>query len=403
MSDFQHSIKRFGALLSPSTEKETESISRDTKKFEHILVVDDEPDIREVISEFLSLKGYKVKTAGDGVEALDIMKYSEFDVVVTDLSMPKLDGFGLIEGALKMQPYVSVIVLSGQGTFENAIEAVHRGAYDFVAKPIRDFEAFKLTIDRGLEHKSLLVNKQNYQLNLEAEVEEKTRELARTNRLLKQYADELESVSLSFITTLLTALEEKDLYTAGHSRRVTHYAVGAARGLGVSPHDLWILQTAGQLHDMGKLMIDLSYVNKPGPLTPEEWEIMKEHPAMADRFLAHLPFLDEVRPIIRHHHERIDGTGYPDGLVGNEIDLLTQILTVADAYDAMTSQRSYRVPMSQTEAINELQRWIGIQFGDTPVAALVNFLNKENSQTPCSELTERPKRMLTFSRTGKKI
>ena len=403
MSDSYHSIKRFGSLLSPPTEKEDECISATMKKFEHILVVDDEPDIREVISEFLSLKGYKVKTAADGVEALDIMNIHEFDVVVTDLSMPNLDGFGLIEGALRMQPHVSVIVLSGQGTFENAIEAVHRGAYDFVAKPIRDFEAFKLTIDRGLEHKSLLVNKHNYQLNLEAEVEEKTRELARTNRLLKQYADELESVSLSFITTLLTALEEKDLYTAGHSRRVTHYAVGAARGLGVSSHDLWILQTAGQLHDMGKLMIDLSYVNKPGPLTPEEWEIMKEHPAMADRFLAHLPFLDEVRPIIRHHHERIDGTGYPDGLTGKEIDLLTQILTVADAYDAMTSQRSYRVPMSQEEAVNELNRWIGIQFGEGPVTALVNFLKKEKNQDLCSEMAERPKRMLVFSRTGENV
>jgi HD-GYP domain-containing protein (c-di-GMP phosphodiesterase class II) len=172
----------------------------------------------------------------------------------------------------------------------------------------------------------------------------------------------------------LTALEEKDRYTAGHSRRVTHYAVGIARLLGVNDHDQWVLQTASQLHDMGKLMIDLSYVNKPGPLSPEEWEIMKEHPAMADRFLSPLPFLEEVRPIIRSHHERMDGSGYPDALEGDEVTLLTQILAVADSYDAMTSRRSYRDPMPIADAIMELRRFTGVQFRPEPVDALVEFL-----------------------------
>ena len=348
-------------------------------EYKKILVVDDEPAIREVIQEYLTMEGYEVLTACDGIEALDVMARHEFDVVITDLSMPNLDGFGLMKHALDLQPLTTIIVLSGQGTFENAIEAVHRGAYDFVAKPIKDYKAFKITIDRGLEHKSLLVGRQNYQLNLEAQVEAQTRELARTNRLLKQYADELESVSLSFITTMLSALEEKDRYTAGHSRRVTHFAVGVARILKISAHELWLVQTAAQLHDMGKLMIDLSYVNKPGPLTEEEWGIMKEHPAMADRFLAPLPFLKEVRPIIRHHHERLDGKGYPDGLVGEEIDTLTRILTVADAYDAMTSQRSYREPMLKGMAVAELQRWAGIQFGEEAVEALVAFLARDEA------------------------
>lgn len=352
--------------------------------YDKILVVDDEPAIREVIQEYLAEAGYQIKTAGDGLEALELMARHEFDVVITDLSMPNLDGFGLMKKALDLQPLTSIIVLSGQGTFENAIEAVHRGAYDFVAKPVRDFKTFKITVDRGLEHKSLLVGRENHQRHLETTVENQTRELARTNRLLKQYADQLESVSLSVITTLLTALEEKDRYTAGHSRRVTHYAVGTARAMGLGSHELWTLQTAAQLHDMGKLMIDLSYVNKPGPLSKEEWEIMKEHPAMADRFLAPLPFLEEVRPIIRHHHERLDGSGYPDGLKGDQIDPLTQILTAADAYDAMTSQRSYREPMPRKEALDELKRWVGAQFGEKPVMALVDFLT-ETAQDPAGQ------------------
>ena len=347
--------------------------------YDRILVVDDEPAIREVIKEYLTGVGYRVDTAADGRDALGILKLKEFDLVITDLSMPRLDGFGLMKEAHEIQPLTTIIVLSGQGTFSNAIEAVHRGAYDFVPKPVKDFNTFKLTIDRALEHKSLLVAKENYQRNLEAQVEQQTRELARTNRLLKQYADELESVALSFITTMLTALEEKDRYTAGHSRRVTHYAIGAAKILGIPGHDLWLLQTAGQLHDMGKLMIDLSYVNKPGPLTDEEWEIMKEHPATADRFLAPLPFLEEVRPIIRHHHERLDGSGYPDGLLGDEIDRLTRILTAADAYDAMTSQRSYRAPMPQEEAVKELVKGQGSQFGEEAVEALIKFLAEDKS------------------------
>ena len=380
------SLKDSHTALLPSTEEVL--IAFDRTVFDRILVVDDEPAIREVIQEYLSLEGYQVRTAADGLAALDIIRQDEFDVIITDLSMPKMDGFKLIPQAQKIQPLTAIIVLSGQGTFENAIEAVHRGAYDFVAKPVRDFKAFKITVDRGLEHKSLLVNKANYQRNLEEQVEAQTRELARTNRLLKQYADELESVSLSFITTLLTALEEKDRYTAGHSRRVTHYAVGAARRLGISGHELWLLQTAGQLHDMGKLMIDLSYVNKPGPLTDEEWEIMKEHPAMADRFLSPLPFLEEVRPLVRHHHERMDGSGYPDGLIGEEVDILTQVLAVADSYDAMTSHRSYRDPMPQDAALTELKRWEGIQFKPEPINALIDFLAIEEARGPGQEHTE---------------
>lgn len=362
--------------------------------FDRILVVDDEPAIREVISEYLRMEGYQVGTAADGLEALAILRNQEFDVIVTDLSMPNLDGFGLMHRALELQPLVSVIVLSGQGTFENAVQAVHRGAYDFVAKPVRDFKSFKITIDRGLEHKSLVLAKENYQNNLEAMVEEQTKELARTNRLLKKYADELEAVSLSFITTLLTALEEKDRYTAGHSRRVTYYAVGAGRILGLPLDKLWILQTAAQLHDMGKLMIDLSYVNKPGPLTDEEWKIMAQHPAMADRFLTPLPFLAEVRPIILHHHERMDGSGYPDGLSGDQIDILTQILAVADSYDAMTSQRSYRLPMPKAQALAELWRWVDIYWKREPVQTLADYLSREEidqfAQEPSPALAPTP-------------
>lgn len=337
-------------------------IEVDGQVFDRILVVDDEPAIREIIREALTRYGYQVRTAEDGIKALELIEQHEFDVIVTDLSMPNLDGFGLMKRALIIQPMTAVIVLSGQGTFENAIEAVHRGAYDFVPKPVRDFEAFRITIDRGLEHKGLLVKNLNYQRHLEARVEEQTQQI--------------KNASISFINTLLIALEEKDQYTAGHSRRVTYYAVEIAKRLNLDD-DVWKIETAGKLHDMGKLMIDLSYVNKPGPLNDEEWKIMKEHPAIADRILVHLPFLKDVRPIIRHHHERMNGSGYPDGLSGEEFDLPTQILAVADSYDAMTSKRSYRDPMPMEDAIAELKRWVGTYWLAEPVNALIDLLNSE--------------------------
>ena len=342
-----------------------------------ILVVDDEKAIRELLFDFLSRQNYRVNTACDGVEAAAILRQKEFDLIVTDLAMPNMDGFELIKEASAIQPLTTIIVLSGQGTFENAIQAVRDGAYDFVAKPVMDFESFKISIERALERKSLLQQKENYQRNLETMVAEQTEELAEKNVLLKDYALKLESVSVSVITSLLTALEEKDRYTAGHSRRVTHYAVETARQMGLTGSDLWVIQTAGQLHDMGKLVIDVDYVNKPGPLTDDEWRMMKEHPAIADRFLAPLPFLENVRPIVQHHHERRDGSGYPDGLSGDEIDHLTQIMAVADSYDAMTSRRSYREPMPKEDAVAELRRCKEKFFLPEIVEALIDIIDNE--------------------------
>lgn len=344
--------------------------------FNRILVVDDEPAIRELLRDFLRRHGYQVDTATDGVDAVGQLKERDYDLIVTDLAMPKMDGFGVIREAVDLQPFTTIIVLSGQDTFENAVAAVRKGAYDFVAKPVMDFEAFKISIERGIERKTLVVQRENYQRNLETMVAEQTEELARTNVLLKDYADQLEAVAVSVITSLLAVLEEKDRYTAGHSRRVTYYAMETAKRLGVEGRNLWLIQTAAQLHDMGKVVVDASYVNKPGPLTEEEWSLMREHPVTADRFLAPLPFLAEVRPIIRHHHERLDGSGYPDGLKGDEIDLMTHILAVADSFDAMTSQRSYRAPMSHDAATAELRRCSGRLFHRGAVDALIDFIVK---------------------------
>lgn len=368
-----------GNIATPSSNFNFQATEADPGAYERpvinnkILLIEDEIAIREMIGEFLHRSGYQVTSACDGLEGVDQLTKEEYDLIITDLSMPKMDGFGLMSQSLKIQPLTPIIILSGQETFENALRGIQMGAYDFVTKPIIDFTTFKLRLDNGLERKSFLLMEKSYQRNLEKLVTAQTQELTEKNAKLQEYAIKLEDASVSFISALQMALEEKDNYTAGHSRRVTEYSVGIGKKLGLGEDDLWVLSTAANLHDLGKLMIDLSFMNKPGPLTPEEWEIMKKHPAMADRFLAPLPFLEKVRPIIRHHHERLDGSGYPDGLIGDEIDQLTQIIAVADSYDAMTSKRSYRESLTRKAAFDKIHQCVDRFYRSEIVKGLCDY------------------------------
>ena len=198
--------------------------------------------------------------------------------------------------------------------------------------------------------------------SLESEVLAKTRELAEKNILLEQYSNNLENATVQIMSSLQAAMEEKDGYTAGHTRRVTEYVVLLGEAAGIQNEDMVVLRRASQFHDIGKLVIDLSCIQKPGVLTPEEWVLIKKHPEVGASIIEPLTFMDRERDIIRHHHEKLDGSGYPDGLRGNELDTLTRIITIADSYDAMTSRRNYRKNLTTPEAVGELRRCAGSQF-----------------------------------------
>ncbi|MBW1708564.1 MAG: response regulator [Deltaproteobacteria bacterium] len=339
-----------------------------------ILIVEDELVTQKMIKDYLLKYGYQVVSVSNVIDANELMAKEEFDLIITDMSIPQMDGIALRKAARNASPLTPVILLSDQGTLENAIQAIQMGAHDFVIKPIVDFKPLKTSIDRALDRKSFMALQDNYQSNLEILVAQQTQELIEKQILLQEYADQLEEVSISIISSLQVALEEKDKYTAGHSRRVTDYSQGIARHMGLSEKEIRLLSTAAQLHDIGKLMIDLSFMNRPGPLSEEEWTMMKKHPVVADRILSPLPFLDEVRPIIRHHHERLDGSGYPDGLVGDQVDKLTQILAVADSFDAMTSSRSYRALFRPEAALAELRRCAGQLYCVEVLDGLVAYL-----------------------------
>ena len=346
-----------------------------------ILIADDDILVREAVAKVLELFGHEVVPVSNGKEAVEVVN-SDFDVVLLDINMPEMDGFEALAAMKKLQLDIPVLFITGAGSMEYAVKAINLVAYDFISKPIDDLDLFNAKINRAIEKRMYVLREKAYKANLEFEVEAKTKELGEKNALLEEYSRHLEKSSLSTIITLQTAMEEKDLYTAGHTIRVTEYAMMIAKGMDLPGDDLNVLERACQLHDVGKLVIDVSCIQKPGPLSQEEWELVKKHPEIGENIIRPLGFLKRESAIIRHHHERMDGKGYPDGLGGNDLDILTKIITVADSYDAMTSRRSYKKNMSMYEAIDEVKRCADTQFDSEVSDFFVDLLlnRKKNAQ-----------------------
>ncbi|ADH87328.1 response regulator [Desulfurivibrio alkaliphilus] len=339
-----------------------------------VLIADDDPLVRDAVEKILAMFGYQVTAVSGGAEAVARLT-PELDVVVLDINMPGMDGFEALKQINQRDLGVPVIFLTGAGSMEYAVKAVNLGAYDFITKPIEDLDLFRIKIERAVEKRGYVRQERAYKENLEREVREKTSELEEKNRLLKAYSENLEVATLDTMLSLQTALEEKDVYTAGHTVRVTQYAASIAVAMGVSPEEQEVLQRACQVHDIGKLIIDIGYICKPGPLSEKEWEMMRKHPLIGENILRPLSFMNKELTLVRHHHERLDGKGYPDGIGGDEIDLLTRIITVADSYDAMTSRRSYRRNLNLAEAVAEMNLCAGSQFDPEVVKVFVEVLN----------------------------
>ncbi|MBM9536767.1 HD domain-containing phosphohydrolase [Desulfobulbus alkaliphilus] len=326
-----------------------------------ILVADDDSLVRLTIQKILNMFNHDVVAVESGRQVLEQIS-DAFDVIVLDINMPDMDGFETLECLNKKRIDTPVLFLTGAGSMEYAVKAIHLGAYDFLTKPINDIELFHVKVKQAAEKKQFLRQEKEYKEKLESEVQLKTRELAEKNILLEEYSNNLENATVQIMSSLQAAMEEKDGYTAGHTRRVTEYALQLGQAAGLDIDDIVVLRRASQFHDIGKLVIDLSCIQKPGALTPEEWALIKKHPEVGASIIEPLTFMQRERDIIRHHHEKIDGSGYPDGIGGKELDPLTKIITIADSYDAMTSRRNYRRNLSTPEAVGELRRCSGSQF-----------------------------------------
>lgn len=340
-----------------------------------ILVADDDELVCSTVRTILETFGYRVVTTRDGQELLDTIDIS-FDAVLIDINMPDMDGFETIERLNGLDLGIPVLLLTGSESMDDAVKAINLGVHDFLSKPIEDLDIFNVRIKRAVEKRQFVLQEHRYKKGLEEDIREKALLLEEQNKLLRAYSDSLENATVQLMSSLQRAMEEKDNYTAGHTMRVTNYAVMLGTVLGLDAHDLVILRRASQFHDIGKLVIDLSCIQKNGPLSPQERELINEHPGVGANIIKPLGFMEREQFIIRHHHERIDGSGYPDGLRGDQLDELTKIITVADSYDAMTSSRNYRKNMDMDEAAEELLDCSGSQFDSKIVQVFTENLHR---------------------------
>lgn len=322
---------------------------------ERILVVDDEEPIREIVSSMLANAGYQCKQAGSGVEALAILgSGEEFELMLSDLMMAELDGIGLLERTKERYPDMPVVMVTAVHDISVALAAIRNGAYDYLLKPF-EREQLLAMVRRALENRRLKLENRAYQTNLEALVG------ARTDQLRQAMADLERSYDIT-LEALGDALDLKDAETEGHSKRVTAFTIAMARALGLAPERIRVIARGAFLHDIGKMAIPDAILRKPGALSEEETEIMKEHCYRGYQMLRKIPFLQEAAEIVHSHQERWDGTGYPRGLKGEQIPLGARIFAIADTLDAITSDRPYRSAQSIQAAREEIQRWSGRQF-----------------------------------------
>ncbi|MBR4277170.1 MAG: response regulator [Lachnospiraceae bacterium] len=314
---------------------------------ERIVVVDDDAIILRGADGILSKAGYKVTCLKSGKMLLDYVKKNPADMLLLDIRMPEMDGFETLQALREWEREDSrdttpVIFLTANDDGESETRGLSLGAMDFIRKPFVP-EVLKLRVSNLLE----LIRLQN---DLHREVEKKTAEL--------------ESLSVHVVQALAEAIDAKDNYTNGHSTRVAEFSKEIAKRYGYSPERQEEIYMMGLLHDVGKIGIPDEIINKPGRLSDEEFTIIKEHPEKGAKILSSVPEMPKLATGARWHHERYDGSGYPDGLKGNEIPEEARIIAVADAYDAMTSSRSYREKMPVEKVISELKIGMGTQFDE---------------------------------------
>jgi putative two-component system response regulator len=288
-----------------------------------VLVADDQAANRELLEELLTAQGCKVIAVPDGAAAVEQLTRTQVDLVLLDVMMPYLNGFEVCK-KIKNNPdtyLIPVIIITALSDKQDRLEGIKVGADDFLTRPV-----------------------------------DRTELLARVRSLLKlkQRTDELERAE-SVLFSLARSIEGKDPYTHGHCERLSDYSVRLGEHLGLCEDQLVALRRAGIVHDVGKIAVPDAILLKSGRLTPDEWTIIREHPVVGERICAPLKSFRFVLPIIRHHHEKLDGSGYPDGLRGDAIPVTARVLQIVDVYDALTTDRPYKKAFSVTDALQTMK------------------------------------------------
>ncbi|WP_028578053.1 HD-GYP domain-containing protein [Desulfomicrobium escambiense] len=354
----------------------------------NILVIDDEEGLRRSLCAYLEDLGYDALDAGNGLDGLAVMRANLQDLaaVIVDLNMPVLDGYGFLRQARVEAPELPIVVLSGVGVVDDALQAVRLGAWDFLTKPLHNFSILEHTLGKVMEKARLLRENREYQTNLEELVRQRTAELERTRRQIMH--------------RLSRAAEYKDNETGHHVIRVGEIAAVLAEALGLGDEQCANLRDCAPLHDIGKIGVPDEVLLKPGKLDPAEWKVMQQHcmfgceilgpltstaeaHASCENWAAKDPegneLLDLARMLALLHHERWDGTGYPFGLAGEAIPLEARIVAVVDTYDALASERPYKKAFPEEKCLEIIRESSGTHFDPQVVEAF--FRNTERIRT----------------------
>ncbi|PYP42349.1 MAG: two-component system response regulator [Gemmatimonadetes bacterium] len=324
------------------------------------LVVDDDAQVRHTLARILQAQGMATVEAANGRQAIRHLEDGGgIPLVVSDIYMPEMDGIALLKEVHRRWPDVAVIMLTGVAEVTTAVECLQLGALDYLSKPVLVDEV-RARVDNALEKRRLVLENRFLQHNYKERLESSIRELDQRNK----------EMFVGQIQMAVRMLEKKDIYTRGHSDRVSRYAAKTGVLLGFTGDMLDQIRLGGELHDIGKIGTRDTILQKPGPLTEAEFEEIKKHVTEGEEILEplrrHHPL---VLQIVRHHHERMDGSGFPDGLAGEAIPIVARLMAVVDAFDAMTTSRAYRASREPDDAIAELGRFSGVQFDPDVVAA----------------------------------
>jgi response regulator RpfG family c-di-GMP phosphodiesterase len=336
-----------------------------------ILLVDDEELIRSALAKFLRSRGYEVTTCDSGAAALDALEREKHVLMLADIRMPGMTGLALLPAALAIDSDLAVMMLTAVNDAPTATEALAHGAMDYLMKPI-ELSDLATAVERVLHKRDLSIEQRKVERLIREEVALQTEELHRERELLH-------GVVVDVVRALVRAQEAKDPFFRGHSDRVAELAASVAAEMGLSDDEVEAMRLAGRVMDVGRIGVREGVLDKPGALTPEEFEQVKDHVRIGIEILSSIKPIAYVLPAIQDHHEHFDGNGYPNGLAGEEINVGGRILAAADAFDALTSQRSWRESLSPVEAVKFLSERVGSQLDPTVFGALKTVVTRRKT------------------------
>jgi len=336
-----------------------------------VLVVDDEEPIRNALRKFLKQQQFEVYTAGSADEALQQLRLHKIALMLSDIRMPGTSGVDLVPHALEIEPDLAILMLTAVNDATSAALCMQRGAMDYLTKPIELVDLGR-AVQRAVKRREMQLESRHLNQWLKEEVTTRTAELHRQQH-------RMERISTATLEALVNALEAKDPYLRGHSARVADLSANVATEMGLNEEDVERVRMAGRLHDLGKIGTRDAVVSKEGPLTPEEFEHVKQHVIIGAQILAPLVHLGDVVSMVKSHHERVDGTGYPDGLSGGDIPIGGRIIAAAEIYDALTTSRPYQEKMTPEQAVERMADLSGTVLDTQVYEALVRIVGRRQT------------------------